>query len=229
MHEVGLGAHPDLRRDLDVEVRQPLGRDQPAVGGASGEGGVLRPEQQFADGRVDPVGADQEVDLDRRAVLERRSDPVAVLGQAEEPMAGVQALGRERAGERAEQVGAVHLVVREAEGPDDGVAQVGAQQRAPVVPAALVPGERAHAHPRQVLGEAQAMQDPRGVGADLDPGADLADGRRALVDVHVEAGLQQRQRRRDPADAATDDRDRGVGRSCDVQVLAVVASTGKVA
>ena len=70
-------------------------------------------------------------------------------------MADVQALGRQRADERAQQVGAVRLVVREAEGLDDGVAEVGAQQRPPVVPAALVPGQRAHAHPRQLVGQPQ--------------------------------------------------------------------------
>ena len=126
VHEVGLGAHPDLGGHLEVEVAQALGRHQPAIRGAAGEDGVLRAEQHLADGRVDAVGADQEVDLDRRAVRERRLDAVAVVDEAGEPVADVQALGRERADERAQQVGAVHLVVREAEGVDDGVAEVGA-------------------------------------------------------------------------------------------------------
>ena len=78
--------------------------------------------------------------------VEGRLDAVAVVDEPGEPVADVQALGRQRADERAEQVGAVHLVVREAEGLDDGIAQVGAQQGAPVVPAALVPGQRADAH-----------------------------------------------------------------------------------
>ena len=144
--EVGVRAHPDLRGHLEVEVAQALGRHQPAVGGAAGEDGVLRPEQHLADGRVDAVGADEEVDLGRRAVREGRLDAVAVVDEAGELVSDVQALGREGAGEGAEQVGAVHLVVGEAEGVDDGIAQVGAQQRASVVPAALVPGQRADAH-----------------------------------------------------------------------------------
>ena len=72
------------------------------------------------------------------------------------------------------------------------------------------------------------MQDARRVGADLDARADLADGRGALVDVDVESGLQQRQRRRDAADATADDRDRGARSLLDAQVLAAAARTGKV-
>jgi hypothetical protein len=72
-----------------------------------------------------------------------------VVGEPGEQVADVEALGRQRADQRAQQVCAVHLVVGEAEGLDDGLAQVGAQQRAPVVPAALVPGLRADAHARR--------------------------------------------------------------------------------
>ena len=103
----------------------------------------------------------------------------------------------------------MHLVMREAERVDDRIAERRAQQRPPVVPAALVPGQRAYTHPRQLVGETESMQDARGVGADLDAGADLADGRGLLVDVDVESRAQQRQRRGQAADAAADDRDRG--------------------
>ncbi len=113
---------------------------------------------------VDAVGPDQEVDLDGRAVGEARLHALAVIVQPHEQVPDVKALGRQRAGERAQQVGAVHLVVREAEGLDDGLAQIGAQQGAPVVPAALVPGQRADAHPGQVVGQAQAVQDARALG-----------------------------------------------------------------
>jgi hypothetical protein len=52
------------------------------------------------------------------------------------------------------------------------------------------------------------VQDPRGVRADLDARADLAQRPRALVDVDVEARLQQGQRGREAADAASDHADR---------------------
>ena len=62
------------------------------------------------------------------------------------------------------------------------------------------------------------MEDARGVGADLDAGADLAERAGALVDVDVEPGLEQGQRRSETADAASDDADRELLPS-DLQVL----------
>ena len=50
------------------------------------------------------------------------------------------------------------------------------------------------------------MQKARGVGADLDAGPDLANLPRLLIDMRVKSGSQQRQGRRDAADAATNDR-----------------------
>src|SRR4029079_2272132 len=75
------------------------------------------------------------------------------------------------------------------------------------LPAALVPCERLDVSARQLVGEPEPVQDPRGVRADLDPGADLGDRRRLLVYLHVETGRSQRQRRREPADPGTDDGD----------------------
>ena len=82
-----------------------------------------------------------------------------------------------------------------------------ALQGAAVVPAPLVHGERPHAGAIERRLEAEADQQARGVGADLDAGADLADARRLLVDMDVEPGLQQMQRGRQAADAAADDGD----------------------
>ena len=73
---------------------QAVGRHQPSVGGTAGEDGILRTEQHLAHDRVDAVGADQEVDLDRRAARERRLDAIAVVHQAAEVVPDVQALGR---------------------------------------------------------------------------------------------------------------------------------------
>jgi hypothetical protein len=155
--EVPARAHPELGGHVQIEVRQALRRDEAAVGGAPGEGRVLRAEERGADGRVDAVGADQQADLDGGAVRERRRDAIAAVGEARQPVANVQALGRESVHERAQQVGAVHLVVREAEGLHHDVAERGPQQRPPVVPATLVEGQRPDAHAGQLVGQPEAV------------------------------------------------------------------------
>ena len=101
----------------------------------------------------------------------------------------------------------MHLVVRGAERRLERLGERRAQQRAAVVPAALMPGQRPHAGRGELVGEPEPVQDARGVRADLDAGADLAQRRRLLVDMDVEARPQQRQRRRQAADAAADDAD----------------------
>jgi hypothetical protein len=190
--EVPSRAHPQLGGHLQVEVAEALGGHQPAIGHAAREGRVLGSEEGAAHRGVDAIGSDRDVSLDGRAALEDRLHAIAVVDQAHESVADVQALLRQRAEERGQQVGAVCLVVREAERVDHCVAERRAQQRPPVVPAALVEVQRAHAHPRELVGQADAMENPRRVGADLDAGADLAHGCGALVDVDVEAGVQER-------------------------------------
>ena len=201
------GAHPYLGRRLELEVAQPLGRHQPAVGDAAREARLLGPEQDPAHPRVDAVGAHDDVEVGGGPVGEARLDALPALAQIGQPVTEVQALGGQRIRQRPQQVGAVHLVVREAELRLQRLRQRRAQERAAVVPAPLMPGQRTHAGARQRVGETEPVQDARGVRADLDAGADLAQRRRLLVDVHVQARAQQRERRREAADASADDAD----------------------
>ena len=55
--------------------------------------------------------------------------------------------------------------------------------------------------------EPERMQDTRAVGADLHPGAELAQLVRLLVDIDIDAAADERERRRKPADATADDGD----------------------
>ena len=150
--------HPDLRGHLQLEVTEPLGRHEAAVGDAAGEPRALGPEQGTAHGRVDAVGPDQQIHLDPGAVVEPRLDAIPALGEAREAVADVHAVVGQRADERREHVGTVHLVVREAERLDDRLAERGPQQRAAVVPAALVPRERAHTQSGQLVGQAEPVR-----------------------------------------------------------------------
>jgi hypothetical protein len=72
-----------------------------------------------------------------------------------------------------------------------------------------MPGQRTHAHPRELVGQSEPVQDPRRVGTDLDSRPDLAQGRGLLEDVDVESLAQQRQCCRQAAGATPDDADGG--------------------
>ena len=86
---------------------------------------------------------------------------------------------------------------------------------------------RAVRHPGAFLAKSEPDQDARGVRADVDAGADLAEQARLLVDLHVEAGLQQADRGGEPADAAADDGDgasSGSAASCDALAAHLVVA-----
>ena len=142
-------AHPYLRVTSSSRWREPLGRHQPAIRDAAGEARApAGPNRHPAHRRVDAVGADQHVDLDRRRRSRTRAStrsPWSTSPVSRWPRC--RRSGGQRPQQRVQQVGAVHLVVREAEGLDDRVAERRAQQRPAVVPAALMPGQRPDAHP----------------------------------------------------------------------------------
>ena len=105
----------------------------------------------------------------------------------------------------------MRLILRVTEMGRDIGAERRAQQRAPVVPALLVHGQRHDAEAGELVAEPEIVNDARGVRRHVDAGADLAQRPRLLIDLHVEAGAQQMKRRRHAADAAADHGDRFVG------------------
>jgi hypothetical protein len=175
---------------------------------------ALGAEQQFADERVDAVGAHYHLGLDAGAVSEGCLDVVAVVDQVGELVTEMDPVAGQRPGQGGEQVGPVDLVLGEPEGGLQRSGQRGAQQGAAVVPAPLMPGRRLHASPGQLLGQPEPMQHPGGVGAEVDAGTDLAQHRRLLVHLDVNARLQQRQGGAEAADAAADDGHRDPVRGC---------------
>jgi hypothetical protein len=117
---------------------------------------------------------------------------------------------RQRACENRLHVGAVALVVGEAERGDGSVSERDTQQGTSVVPAPLVPGERPYARLCERRAQAEPVENAGGVRAHNDARADLAQFGCLLVDVRVESGPDERQSRGEAADAAADKRDRKV-------------------
>jgi hypothetical protein len=178
VHEVLARPHPDLCLDRDSQIFQPFRRHEAAIAHAAREARLLRAEQEVAHRGVDAVGAHQHVDLDAGSVLELRLDPVAVAHEARQAMADMHVVRRQGRDERSQYVGAVHLVMGRPERGLHRLRKRSTQQRSAVLPAALVERQRPDAQAGQCICEAEPVQDTRGIGADLDAGANLAPARR---------------------------------------------------
>ena len=158
--EVRARAHPHLRRHVELEDAELLGRHQAAVGNTAREVRRLGAEQHLARGRVDPIGADEEVHVRPGPVGEGRIHAAIALGEPDQAVADVDAVGRHRAEEGGHEVRSMRLVMRKAEGFDHPFAEWGTEKRSAVVPSALMPGERLDTHRGQLVGEAEPVQDP---------------------------------------------------------------------
>ncbi|HEX4366621.1 MAG TPA: hypothetical protein VH023_07315 [Rhodopila sp.] len=80
-------------------------------------------------------------------------------------------------------------------------------QGAPVLPAALMRAQRAHAVAVEPGAEAQAAQDANRIRTHVDAAADLGQFRGLLEDLHRETGLAQRHGGAEAADPGADDTD----------------------
>ncbi len=171
-------------------------------------------EQFAADGRVHAIGADHQIGPRLASVLEAEGGAPLVLVQPHAPRAEGDGVGL--GGAHAFDQGLVQVVAMQGQ---IGRAIERHRHRADVeaLPAlAGVPqpdplgfgGEGAGHHRRL---QAQVEQHPRSIGAELNPGADLAQRRRLFVDLHVEAAPEQGQGAGQAADAGADDGDAARG------------------
>ena len=181
------------------------GRDDRPVADLAGEPGRVRPEQRRPDRRVDAVGADDHVGLGRAAVRERRDGRVPRRRNRHAPRAEGHHARRHRRREHVEQVGPVRgrsldplqRPLLTAAGPADQPA------------GHPVPGDRPLRPPRDLphaVLDPDRAQHPHRVGVQRDPGPDFSQLGRRLVHPDLDPRPRQRDRRREPADAAADDR-----------------------
>ena len=156
---------------------------------------------------MDAVGADQHVGQNAGTIVEAGLDPVTLVFEADEAMAQVDALARQCFGDDVQQVGTVQRHVRRA------VQLLAARvdwcplQCASVLPAALMRRERPHAFAVEPGTQPEPLQDADRVRGHVDAAADFGQRGRLLVYIDGEAGLPQRQRGAQTADAAADYRD----------------------
>ena len=146
----------------------------------------------------------------RRAGLETQFD---VIGGLRKPdafaveMNGAGLCLQQRLRDHAMQIAAMDGDVGKAVALDRFQAEVEQLPALPGIPQPDRLAGRQHLDLLQRLLEPERVENARAVGADLHAGAKLAQFRRLLVDIDIDAAPDQRQRRRQPADAAADDRD----------------------
>src|SRR5439155_1332108 len=201
------GTDPRLGADLEPEVGDALDRYQATIGDAAREARRLLAEQRGAHRGVDAVRADHQVDRDSAAVLEPGLDAVTLVGEADQAVAQMHALGRKGRRDDREQVGAVNGEMRSAVQLLAPRVQWRALERTAVLPAPLMRADRPDGVAVERLAEAEPVEDPHRVRSHVDAAADLGQYRRLLVDIDVEAGLTKHDGRRDAADPGADDGD----------------------
>jgi hypothetical protein len=164
----------------------------------------------IANQRMGAVSADHEIGLGRAPVRKGERHAPAVFRNANELLTVHDGVSRHDVGERRMQVAAMQCEIRRAVTFLHRATQriVVSHLAADGVAVKRRGGRKAHV--AQPGLDAQSAMHLHGVWALLDAGADPREGLGLLVDDRIDAGLPQRRRNGEPADAGADDRDRGV-------------------
>src|SRR5262245_7367681 len=223
VNDVAAWPHIERQVGADQACGKCIERDQSAPAHRPGEPRRLLAEQTLPDDRADAVGADDQVGFDHASVGEARACLSRAGLDLDAAGAEMEKLARQLPAQHLDQVGAMHRQIGRPELPlihplakhlgDDVAAVPGAHQLVLRFETDLRNGgiepERAKRLDR--------------VGRQRDPGADLADLRRLLVDLDLEVAPVHRHGGGQSANPGTDDgdlrlswhsdRSRGGGRS----------------
>ena len=154
---------------------------------------------------MDAVGADQHVERNVRAVVEPHLDIVPPVGEAGEPVAQMNVLVRKSRRDHRQQIATVKRHMRRTVERLAQRVEWRLLECAPVLPAALMRGERAHAVAVEPRTQAKAAQDTHRVRADIDAAADLGQFCSLFINLRLEAGSAQRHGGSKAADTCADD------------------------
>src|SRR5579862_3267040 len=210
VHQMHLLAGPQHHVAPAVLLRHFRGRQHGAIGDVACGFRWTVADHDLPDGRPQAVGADQSGAAIRLAALGAYGDAVSRLFDRHDLLRGIEldqigfAAGFEQ---YLVQIGAMDQRVRMMEFPAKRIAERNARD--------LLPGHRIH-HDQVVgkdreradrLDQAERLEHPEHIGPELDAGADFLELRRLLDDLRGDPLARQRQRRRQPADAAADNDD----------------------
>src|SRR5947209_2537307 len=154
---------PDADDAAEIEMRYAFGRHQAAPSHVASVARQLLAEQLRTHGRVDSVGADQNIASRNRSIGELQRDTVSILIDALDTRAQTDALFAEPAQQNVEQLRAVGGIIGRAEMrlrllPERRVVETFA-----AVPAAIVAAFGIGGHTLERLAQPKLEQDTRGV------------------------------------------------------------------
>ena len=154
---------------------------------------------------MDAVAADQHVAAHLLAGLQRHLDAVLVLRHGDAARAELLCFRRHRVEQELDQVGAMDVVHRRAVAPRRFVAERRLVEHLAGAQIAIVIGLRLDADGAHRRFEPEFAQHDRGIGGDLDAGADLVQHRRLLEHQRVDTLMAQRNRSSQSANTAACD------------------------
>ena len=192
-------AHPDLVSLLSPRGKL-VGRDQASIGAGAGIFRQRRLGDIFLQDRLDAIGRDHDVDVQRRAIRELQVCASLILLKCDTAVTCAYGGLRNRVGEHTQQVGPMR--------PIDPVpaVRVGCEDFADgraVHPAVFGAVADLRAHLRHRLAKTHAFQLPQTIRIDHNAGADLAQHRRLFQYCDVGASSNERISGREATNASS--------------------------
>src|SRR5262245_13815567 len=207
LDDAPVGPHPDAGHPAQIEMRNPLRRDEPTPGDIAGVAGQLPPEDLRSHRRMDSVRTDEDVAGNSSAISERDGDTVCVLREPVDMRVQAETRVAEAPQEHIEQISAVGVIVRRTEMRLRSLAEWCPVEAAAIIPGPIVPSLRIDGHTCQCVTEAERPENPCSIGTELNAGSNLSESLRLLEQLRFDATLTKRQGRGDAANAAACDQD----------------------
>jgi hypothetical protein len=133
-------------------------------------------EQLCPDRRMDAIGADQHVARSRTPVRQRDGHPIGILLKSVDVRVQAVAVLADAAEQHVKQVRAMGVIIRRTEMHLCARSERRVVKALAGIPCPVVAALREDRDARQRAAESEHLENARGVGTELDPGADLGEG-----------------------------------------------------
>ena len=203
--DVAVDAPPFGAGGPDIPAMHQGRRKDRAIGYAAPVQGRVGADDDVAHRGVDTVGADHGIGVRAAGIGERQGDLAAGLIEADQLLAEINDLGRQRREQRFVQIGPMHAQIGR---PVEAFRHGELAGDLAGVPDAVEVGARREGDAAQPRLDADLAQHLHRVRHHLDAGADAGKARGLLVDAHIHAETAQRRGDGEAAHAGTDNGNR---------------------